>query len=112
MSSVTYESIEKAVSELPLFEIPYDYRAVQFYLNNNRSREEYNDDIEDITQNKNIDCLLNSIKYELGNNPKFMILRSGAIIYTPDPIEEGMIRCNDCGRIWDGNAQCDCYRYW
>lgn len=22
-----------------------------------------------------------------------------------------LIECSDCGRIWDGNAQCDCFLY-
>jgi hypothetical protein len=22
-----------------------------------------------------------------------------------------LIKCNDCGNIWDGNAQCNCYNY-
>tara|TARA_B110000208_G_scaffold12292_1_gene15125 strand:- start:1422 stop:1661 length:240 start_codon:yes stop_codon:yes gene_type:complete len=25
--------------------------------------------------------------------------------------EEGLIECDSCGRIWDGNAQCNCFLY-
>ena len=25
--------------------------------------------------------------------------------------EHDLIECNGCGRIWDGNAQCDCWLY-
>lgn len=28
-----------------------------------------------------------------------------------DLASRGMIRCGDCGNVWDGNAQCNCWQY-
>ena len=31
------------------------------------------------------------------------------ILYRGAKIPEDMVQCDNCGNIWDGNAQCNCY---
>jgi len=34
------------------------------------------------------------------------------LIHTINQIEQGqLIVCNNCGNIWDGNAQCNCWQW-
>ncbi len=44
---------------------------------------------------------------------RFKTLRGDKFIdtYKEEPIPEGLFRCDNCGNVWDGNAQCDCFLY-
>lgn len=33
------------------------------------------------------------------------------LYYEYENVRNDLIECEDCGRIWDGNAQCDCYLF-
>jgi hypothetical protein len=120
----TYNNINELILDLPKYIIPIEYIDIYWYLklknnanfkiiipkviikkleskfgNVNNTNYEY--------LNKKIDNFKECI---VGDN-KFKFLRSGKIIYYDIIIPNDMIICNDCGNIWDGNAQCDCYLY-
>mgnify|MGYP003985858421 FL=1 len=44
---------------------------------------------------------------------RFKTLRGDKFIDTikEEPIPDGLFRCDNCGNVWDGNAQCDCFLY-
>ena len=71
---------------------------IQKFLDNN-------DNFKNLKDNLNID-ILNKIFYrtyrclELQKKEKELYLD-----------EEGLIECDNCGRIWDGSAQCNCFLY-
>lgn len=64
-----------------------------------------------LDKEKNYITLLNIVKenmiLQLNNSPMLTIIDDN-INYTPD-IPDDMIQCDNCGNIWDGNAQCNCY---
>ena len=50
----------------------------------------------------------------LMRNKKFHIcLKTGKVLHTFLPkVPEGMMRCEACGHVWDGCAQCNCEETW
>ena len=47
----------------------------------------------------------------LKKDVNFRFFRSGKILYYDTEIPDNLIQCENCGNIWDGNAQCNCYLY-
>lgn len=60
--------------------------------------------IKSIIINKIIESIKNNNNYEYDIN-------NNTYIYIPDIIQDGMFQCENCGNIWDGNAQCDCFLF-
>jgi len=79
-------------------------------LNSEYAYNDYNSKRYNYTNN-----YIKSIEEEIYNNilknSHFTKLRSGSIFYKPYEISNYMIQCNNCGNIWDGNAQCNCFMY-
>ena len=42
-------------------------------------------------------------------NINISVLKNKKIIYKKPNIPDNMVQCYDCGNIWDGNAQCNCF---
>ena len=59
--------------------------------------------------------IINLIKQKLNkeienDNPNYRLINN-QYVFIPDVIDDYMVQCEFCGRIWDGNAQCDCFLY-
>lgn len=121
---LTFENINSFISYLPKFMIPYDYFDICWYI-----KIMNDEDIKIITP-KEVICNLELIFGKL-NNPddniineklndyidyirkdnRIKILRTGKILFNQEEVPEDLIQCDNCGNIWDGNAQCSCYLY-
>ncbi len=59
--------------------------------------------------NDNMTVIIEIVEYiirDITNNTEGYFIFNDNILANYD-----LIRCNDCGNIWDGNAQCNCYNY-
>jgi hypothetical protein len=63
-----------------------------------------NDFIDNIN---NVIEIVKEIIIDMYNGHKFE--KHGKMFRVKEWVIEGLERCDDCGRIWDGCAQCDCY---
>ena len=50
-------------------------------------------------------------KSEFNKDDFFKVLRNGKVSYKLPVVPKGYCRCNNCGNIWDGYAQCLCWQY-
>ena len=48
---------------------------------------------------------------KLNKNSSISFTRSGMMKYKKNIIPSDMVQCNNCGNIWDGFAQCNCYEF-
>ena len=120
---IIYSNILELIDDLPKFMIPYQYFDICWYI-----KLKNNKNYEIITPNivfKNLKIKYGEFNYpnnqyyqkftEFENFIKsyenYRFLRNGKIIYKNFSIPDNCIQCDNCGRIWDGNAQCDCYLY-
>lgn len=121
---LSFKNIYEFIDYLPKYMIPYEYLDICWYI-----KMRYNEDFKIITPNEVIVNLTNifgkfnspkknKIKNKLNNyieylknNPKIRILRSGKILFNKEEIPEDLFECDNCGNVWDGNAQCNCYLY-
>ena len=70
----------------------------------------YKKEIRNVNMDYTIEIFKKFHEY-LKTNDKFLVLRNGKIIYKPNDLPYDLIQCNECGNIWDGNAQCLCTLY-
>lgn len=120
---ITYNNILELIDDLPKYMIPYQYFDICWYI-----KLKNNKDYEIVTPNgvtRNLKMQYgeydnpNYIYYEKYNEfenfvksfENYRFLRNGKIIFSNFSIPDGCIQCNNCGNIWDGNAQCNCYLY-
>lgn len=54
-----------------------------------------------------VNQLLNNIKQRLPQELIYKIV----VEYENQYYEEYLVTCENCGRMWDGNAQCNCYMF-
>ena len=54
-----------------------------------------------------VNQLLNYIKNTLPLEIIYRIVEE----YDHQYYQEELVTCENCGRMWDGNAQCDCYMF-
>ena len=116
----TYNNTLELINELPRFMVPNECYDLYWYVklkNNseykviipkeviNKLNSKYKNDDNDIKFNKD----LKIFKKELMSSQKLKFFRSGKVIYYNDEIPNNMIQCNECGNIWDGFAQCNCF---
>ncbi len=112
-------SIKELICDLPKFMIPYDFFDLYWYikliqnskydiiipknvilnLNNNFN----------ISNNKNLNIKIDEFKDYIRTHDDFKLFRSSKILYYNTEIPDNMIQCENCGNIWDGNAQCNCW---
>ena len=120
----SFENIYKFIDYLPKYMIPYEYFDICWYI-----KIRNNKDFEIFTPNEVIINLkyifgefkcpkeevfnkkLNNYINFLRNNSKIKILRSGKIIFDKEKIPRNLIQCDNCGKIWEGNAKCNCYLF-
>ena len=120
----TFDNIYNFVDYMPKYMIPYEYLDICWYLkikNNSEFRlitpKEVLFNLQKIygkfdnPKNIIIKNKISELKDYLQTEYEIRILRSGKIIYKKNSIPDNMIECDNCGKIWDGNAQCDCYLY-
>ena len=118
-----YSDINKLINDLPKYMIPYDHFDLYWYIKL-KNNSKYNIIIpKNVINNLNIrfgyinnnshylDKRLKQFVNDIKKNTQFKFLRSGKILYYADDIPEDMMQCDNCGNIWDGNAQCNCYLY-
>ena len=120
---LTFPNIDDFIDYLPKFMIPYDYFDICWYvkIKNNENfniitPKEVIYNLKRIFGNFNnpnrfyTEKLNNYINF-LRKDSRIKILRTGKILFDKEYIPEDLIQCDNCGNIWDGNAQCDCYLY-
>lgn len=118
----TYKNINELIIDLPKYMIPLDYIDIYWYLklkNNSNYKiiipkniiNKLQSKFENNSNEDNINNKLTKFTEFLQKDNKFKFFRSGKIIYYDIIIPDNMIICNECGNIWDGMAQCDCYLY-
>ena len=121
---LSFKNIYEFIDFLPKYMIPYEYLDICWYIKimNNKDFEiitpkeviinlkrifgDFNSPKTKIIQEK-----LNNYINFLGTNSKIKILRSGKILFQKDEIPNNLIECDNCGKIYDGNAQCNCYLF-
>ena len=121
---LSFKNIYEFIDFLPKYMIPYEYLDICWYI-----KIMNNKDFEIITPKEVIINLkkifgdfnfpkTKVIKEKLDNyinflstNSKIKILRSGKILFQKDEIPNNLIECDNCGKIYDGNAQCNCYLF-
>jgi hypothetical protein len=54
-----------------------------------------------------VNQLLNNIKQRLPQELIHRIVEE----YENQYYQEYLVTCDNCGRMWDGNAQCNCYMF-
>ena len=120
---ITYDNIYELITNMPKFMIPYKYFDICWYikLKNNKSYENITPKI--VTKNLKLQfgnfnnsnykyyLKFNEFEKFIKNYENYKCLRNGKVIYNNVYIPNNMIQCDNCGRIWDGNAQCNCYLY-
>jgi hypothetical protein len=117
----TYSNISSLINDLPKYMIPYDHYDLYWYIKI-KNNSKYNiiipknviHNLQDRFGNTNDNYLNKRLKQfssDLKKNVQFRFFRSGKILYYDDDIPEDMIQCDNCGKIWNGNAQCNCYLY-
>jgi len=93
-----YNTIDEFIMDAPFYCIPYDFKSLCLHIRYPDLYElsdRYNDKME--------------LLHILQDEQNFKILKNGKIIFYETSIPYGMVRCNNCGNVWDGNAQCDCF---
>ena len=120
----TFSNTVELIKHLPKFMIPFDCYDIYWYVKL-QTDENYkilipekkiNQLVEKFGEVNNtnkiiFDNEINNFLENLKFSDKIKTFRSGKIIYYDDDIPDDMIQCYECGNIWDGNAQCNCYSY-
>ncbi len=81
----------------------YDWELIKNHENNNLL------DMFKKNINDNMTVIIEIVEYiirDITNNTEGYFIVDDNILANYD-----LIRCNECGNIWDGNAQCNCYNY-
>ncbi len=81
----------------------YDWELIKTHENYNLL------DMYKKNMNDNMTVVIDIVEYiirDITNNTEGYFIFNDNILANYD-----LIRCNDCGNIWDGNAQCNCYNY-
>jgi rubrerythrin len=122
------------INNIKKYHQPIEWEIVQQIYNTNEPKEDYKQFSWRVLENNNkynklYDLLddyyknydeIKKLVYEMALEETlkiefFKILRNGKIIDNnnyDEEVPEGLYRCDNCGNIWDGFAQCDCsYRY-
>ena len=119
----TYENINELIYNLPKFMIPYDFFDIYLYIKLLHNSEYHILIPENVIlnlkkmfgdlKNPNNNFLKRKKEFNdyLKEDTNFRFFRSGKILYYDTEIPDNMIQCENCGNIWDGNAQCNCYLY-
>ena len=94
---------------MDLIETEFNPEDIQFYdwdLINNH--ENYNNlDMYKRNINDNMSIIIDIVEYiirDITNNTEGYFIVNDNILANYD-----LIRCSDCGNMWDGFAQCNCY---
>ena len=119
-------TLDYMIDTIPVYMQPYEWTAYRQLKNNSDyidiyCFEKHKDFSKLLELNSNLEknyseliTLVYSITLEETKKlPRFRCLRGNKFIDTiiEDPIPKGLIRCDNCGNIWDGNAQCTCLLY-
>ena len=110
-----YQDIQHFILEAPRYLVPFEYTNLWHLIHyqNDNELSEYIPRIEETygrINNLNFHKIYQDIKNMLNDISKYddiRVLKSGKIILN-DNLPEGLISCNNCGNVWDGNAQCMC----
>ena len=120
---LSFKNIYEFIDFLPKYMIPYEYFDICWYI-----KIKNNKDFEIITPKEVVINLkeifgnfsfpkqiyqekLDNYIHFLRKNPKITFLRSGKILFQKDEIPNHLIECDNCGKIYDGNAQCNCFLF-
>ena len=96
---------------MDLVETEYNPEQVQFYNweNINNHNNYYLLDIYLKNINDNISIIIDIVEYiikDITNNTLGYYICDNNI-----SVDYGLVKCINCGNIWDGNAQCNCSWY-
>ncbi len=96
---------------MDLVETEFNPEDIQFYdWELIKNHENYNLlDMFKKNMNDNMTVIIEIVEYiirDITNNTEGYFIVDDKILANYD-----LIKCNDCGNIWDCNAQCNCYNY-
>ena len=83
----------------------YDWDLISYHHNYNQL------DIYKRNMNDNMSIIINLVEEiikDITNKTTCYIILDDNIILTK-PFTSDLIKCNDCGNIWDGFSQCNCF---
>ena len=112
-----FNNIEDYITNSQNFIIPFDIRPEVYLLRKIEDSEYWINefileqiktkypDISKVNASKIKDLILE----ELNKTENYIILKNQKIIYKCSEVPENMFECDECGNIWDGCAQCNCY---
>ena len=110
MSYKKFDNISELILGIPPYEIPDDYKCLYHSLKKKFNKNHYIPEEFDEIKHDKIDEKLKEILEYFRDKLNFRVHRTGVVIYTEKESIYGII-CPNCGYDYDGNAQCDCWKW-
>ncbi len=106
------EHLESWKLYMDLVETEFNPEDLQFYdWDLIKNHENYNLDMYKRNINDNMSIIINIVEEiirDITNNTEGYFMVNDTILLTHH-FNNDLIKCEDCGNIWDGFAQCNCY---